>query len=344
MQLKYRRLSICAVLLWCSTLAIAEGEQQFAELGTCKVESGETIQDCRIGYRTWGKLNEQKSNVVVMLTWFTGNSGMLAGNVGADKYADPALYYIVAIDALANGVSSSPSNSKQQPRTKFPKITIADMVETQHRLLTETLQLNHVHAILGGSMGGMQAFQWAVQFPEFMDGVIPIVGATQMSSRDLLLWRAEKNAILESKEWNDGNYKAPIRIDAVADIHALELETPERFNDKVSPKEYDAAVANIETSENFDPSDRLRQLEAMMTHDISKRFGGKMYAASQAVKAKMLIVVAMQDHMVNPRSALIFAEMRLVNPMQLKSSCGHLAPGCLNDLVAPAVQRALAEK
>jgi homoserine O-acetyltransferase len=337
----YRRLSVFATVLLLSVFGLAEGDQQFANLGTCKVESGETIQDCRIGYRTWGTLNGEHSNVVVMLTWFTGNSGDLADFVGATKYADPAKYYIVAIDALADGVSSSPSNSVAQPRAKFPRISIADMVDTQHHVLEETLKFPHVHAILGASMGGMQAFQWAVRYPDFMDVVVPISGSTQLTPHDLLLWRAEKNAILDSKEWNDGNYHPPLHVAAVDDIHQLELETPDRLNDEIMPNNFAAEVKKIE-SENFDPSDRLRQLEAMMALDISKPFGGQMYAASQAVKAKMLIVVENHDHMVNPHPAMVFAEMLRISPFQLDSACGHLGASCRADLVVPRVQYALA--
>lgn len=321
--------------------ALAEGEQQFADLGQCKVESGETIQNCRIGYRTWGKLNAEQSNIVVLLTWFTGTSEQQAGSVGADKYVDPAHYYVVAIDALANGVSSSPSNSKAQPRMKFPQITIADMVESQHRLLTETLKLKHIRAVLGGSMGGMQAFQWAVQYPDYMDAVISIVGTTQMTAHDLLLWRAEKNAILENKNFNDGDYKAGLLIPSVADIHHLELTTPDRINDDTLPKNFPTAAEKIEASETMDPCDRLRQLDAMMTHDISMRFNGQMSGAAKAVKAHMLIIVSNSDHMVNPHPAMVFAELLLNVPMQLDSTCGHLAPGCREEQVVPAVHRAL---
>jgi len=336
-----RWLSICATVLMFGAFAVADGEQQFADLGQCRVESGETIQDCRIGYRTWGKLNADQSNTVVLLTWFTGTSEQLYGSVGADKYVDPAKFYVVAIDALANGVSSSPSNSKAQPRLKFPQITIADMVETQHRLLTETLKLKHIRAVLGGSMGGMQAFQWAVQYPDYMDAVITIVGSTQLTSHDLLLWRAEKNAIFENKNFDDGNYKPGLLIPSVADMHHLELTTPDRINDETLPQNFPAEAEKIEASETMDPCDRLRQLDAMMTHDISKKFNGQMYAATRAVKAKMLIIVANKDHMVNPHPALVFAEMLLTVPMQLDSECGHLAPVCQAEQVNTAVHRAL---
>lgn len=332
---------VLAVLLF-STLALAEGEQQFANLRSCKLESGETILDCRIGYRTWGKLNAEKSNVVVMLTWFTGNSGMLAGSLGPDKFVDPAKYFVVGIDALADGVSSSPSNSPLQSRAKFPHITIADMVETQHRVLTETLKFTHVHAIFGGSMGGMQGFQWAVQYPDFMDVVATYVGSTQLTPHDLLLWRAEGNAILDSKEWQDGNYRTPLIIPAVADIHNLELTTPDNLNQKMSRENFGDQAEKMEEDESFDPANRLRQLEAMMSHDVSKRFGGRMAEAARAVKAHMLIIVDTQDHMVNPAPALAFAKLLNVQPVILDSNCGHLGPGCDPKASIPAVRQALA--
>lgn len=331
------RVSICAIVFLFSTLAVAEGEQQFANLGTCKVESGETIQDCRIGYRTWGKLNEQRSNVVVLFTWFTGNTSMLVG----EKHVDPAKYYVVAIDALADGVSSSPSNSTAQPRKQFPRITIADMVETEHRLLTEALNLKHVHAVMGGSMGAMQALQWSVQFPDFMDVVIAISGSTQLTPHDLLFARAEKQAILDSKEWNDGNYKAPLHIAAVEDIQHLELESPDKLNQEITRELFDAEAEKMEQSENFDPSDRLRQLEAVMALDVSKKFAGRMEDAARAVKARMLIIISTRDLMVNPAPALHFAELLHVEALKLDSNCGHLAAGCRGDLVVPAVQKAL---
>ncbi len=100
----------------------------------------------------------------------------------------------------------------------------------------------------------------------------------------------------------------------------------------------------MEASESMDPSDRLRQLDAMMTHDISKRFDGQMSAASRAVRAKMLIVVATQDQMVNPHPALAFAEMLRNVPIRLESACGHLAPGCEAEQVNPVVRSALDTK
>src|SRR5689334_3167457 len=86
-----------------TTLAAVAQEQKFGELGDFKLKSGEVLRDCRIGYRTFGAMNETKSNVVVMLTWAGGTTQELADNVGPGKLVDPTKYYVVLVDALANG-------------------------------------------------------------------------------------------------------------------------------------------------------------------------------------------------------------------------------------------------
>ncbi len=90
--------------------------------------------------------------------------------------ADTGKYFVVTIDAIGNGVSSSPSNSKSQPRLSFPNFTIRDMVESEHRLATETFGIKHLHAVMGISMGGMQTFEWITAYPDFMDAAVPMAG------------------------------------------------------------------------------------------------------------------------------------------------------------------------
>ena len=117
------------------------------------------IRDCRVGYRTFGTLNADKSNVVLFPTWAGGTTEQLKSNIGPGRVVNSEKFFVVAVDALGNGVSSSPSNSTLQPRMSFPKFTIRDSVNTQHELLTKVLQINHLKAVVGVSMGGMQTAQ-----------------------------------------------------------------------------------------------------------------------------------------------------------------------------------------
>ena len=110
--------------------------QLFGE-GDLKLESGETIKDFSISYVTHGTLNAKKSNAILMVTAISGNHHRLDFMIGPGKALDTDKYFIVCTDAIANGFSTSPSNSKAQPRMSFPKFAIRDMVESQYRLMKE---------------------------------------------------------------------------------------------------------------------------------------------------------------------------------------------------------------
>src|SRR5690348_10423123 len=118
-----------AFLLLVATFCPAQrsGDLQFADLGTCSLVSGQHIEHCRLAYRAWGTLNSERNNAILFPTWFSGNSGNIAQFVGADKMLDPSKYFIVAIDALGDGNSSSPSNSATQHGPDFPAFNTHDM-------------------------------------------------------------------------------------------------------------------------------------------------------------------------------------------------------------------------
>ena len=326
-------------------LAAQEGAQQFATLGDLQLESGEVIRECRIGYRTFGRLNTARSNAVLFPTWFTGNSGQLAGNFGPGKMVDTGSYYGIAVDAIGNGVSTSPSNSKAQPRLKFPRFTVRDMVESQHRLLTEVLHVNHLRAVMGISMGGMQTFQWMLSYPEFLDRAIPIVGSPRLSPYDVLLWEAEMHAIEADAGWKNGEYAArPVAaMRTVSDIHALALGTPAYYNRQNAGKAMAGVLEADEkaTLESLDTNDYYRQLQAMLAHDVLRPFGGDAVRAAAAVKAKVTVIASLQDHMVNPESALVFARALHATVVELNGECGHRAPGCESSRVDAAVSQGL---
>jgi homoserine O-acetyltransferase len=121
---------------------------------------------------THGTLNAQKSNAILMVTAISGNHHRLDCLIGPGKALDTTKYFIVATDAIGNGLTTSPSNSPAQARMAFPRFLIRDMVTSQHKLMTEHLKIPHVLAVVGTSMGGMQALQWGVSQPDFMDSLV----------------------------------------------------------------------------------------------------------------------------------------------------------------------------
>ena len=165
-----------------------QGQAQVVPVGRCQLAGGGTISDCRVAYRSFGQLNAARSNGVLIPTWLLGRSEDWISFLGPRGYVDTTQLYVIVVDALGNGRSSSPSTVPTQERPAFRGLTIGDMVVSQHRLLTEHLGISHLHAVVGFSMGGMQALEWAVRFPTFLDMAVPIAGTPRIGAFDRLMW------------------------------------------------------------------------------------------------------------------------------------------------------------
>ena len=335
---------LCVVLSLVPITTLAQ-EQQFANLGDFRLESGETIRDCRIGYRIFGKLNADKSNAIILPTWASGTTEQLKSSVGPGTMLDEK-YFVIAVDALGNGVSSSPSNSQLQPRMRFPKFTLRDSVRSQFELVTKVLKLTHVQAVVGVSMGGMQTFEWLVAYPEFMDMAIPIVGSPRLAPYDLLLWQAQIDAIMNDRGWNNGDYTTNPARSAEFEFGALLLTTPDNYNKQMTREKIleELKKAAEQKGGGFDANDKIRQDQAMMSHDIAAPYGGSMEKAAARVKAKVLVVVARHDHVVTPGPAGEFAKLINAPLLELLGDCGHLASSCESQAVNAAVAKFLDQR
>ncbi len=345
-MMKTARLAVLVLSAWAmASFAGAEGDQLYADLGDFTLKSGEVIQDFKIGYRTFGELNAAKSNAVLFPTWFTGTTADLVEWVGPGKLVDSSRHFVILVDAIGDGVSTSPSNSDEQPGMRFPRFTILDMVRSQHALLTRELGIDHLRAVMGVSMGGMQTFQWVVAYPDFMDKAIPIAGSPLLSSYDRLLWTATIRAIKLDPAWKGGDYESPPveGLEADATIVPLARSTRDAVVKETPPggfAEY-LEARDTEIIEVFDANNWIRQAEAMMALDVSAAFDGSMKKAAAAVKADVLVVHGLRDHMVAPQPALAFAELLFGPVVRLEGDCGHLAIWCEQAEVFPAITRFL---
>jgi homoserine O-acetyltransferase/O-succinyltransferase len=339
------RLSNVGLLVLCVITELVPAvsqELKIAHLGICTLESGEKLLDCQMGYRTFGKLEGNGSNAILFPSAANGRSEQAINSVGPGKLLDSSKYFIVAVDAFSNGVSSSPSNSTAQSRMKFPKITIKDMVDAEHALLVNELHITHLRAVMGISMGGMQTFQWMVSYPTFMDKAIPIVGSPKLAAYDLLLWQTEIDVTKRDPRWENGDYESTPMPPASSGVAALTLTTPEAVNSRTPRVQPPRSANGASGPPRTDANDTMRQLEAMMALDVSKAFDGSMEKAAKAVKADVFVIVSKRDHTVTPQPALDFAALLgKNNTLVIDSDCGHLASGCEAELLAKRVNEFL---
>ena len=311
--------------------------QSFA-IGDLKLESGETIKDFSISYVTHGKLNEKKSNVILMVTAISGNHHRLDFMIGPGKALDSDKYFIVCTDAIANGLSTSPSNSKAQPRMQFPKFTIRDMVQSQYRLMKEKLGIDHVVAVVGPSMGGMQVLQWGVSHPDYMDALVAMVPLAKTPAWTVAVLEASRRAIMNDAAWKDGNYDAPpekgVRLwrDIVS---LLSARTPDMYSAQfktgidVLPWMEQQETAALKL---FDANDWIYQTWAYERHDVGTTagFNGDTAKALASIKAKTLILTGTKD-LLNPEFEPLEAGKNITNVKMMTISpgtvTGHAAAG-----------------
>ena len=280
--------------------------QSFGE-GDLKLESGEVIRDFSISYVTHGKLNDRKSNAILMVTALGGNHHRIDFLIGPGKALDTDRYFIICTDAIGNGLSTSPSNSKTQARMSFPKYAIRDMVESQYRLLKEKLGIDHVIAVIGPSMGGMQALQWGVSHPDFMDALVAMVPLAKTPAWSVAVVEASRKAIMNDPAWKDGNYEAPPEkgVRLWRDIlNLLSARTPDMYSAQF--KNQLDVLPWMEAQETaalkaFDANDYIYQTWAYERHDVGTTpgFGGDTAKALASIKAKTLILTGTKD-LLNP--------------------------------------------
>jgi len=351
--MKLTKFVFVIVVVACSSIALdagapqmEEGVQQFASLGDFQLQSGSVIRDFRVGYRTLGKLNAEKSNTILFPTWLGGTTEDLLQTTKSGGWLDSSRYFIVFIDAIGDGVTTSPSNSAAQPLMDFPKFTIRDMVETEHRFATDVLHVSHLHVVVGISMGGMQTFEWAVAYPDFMDLAVPIIGSPQSTAFDKLQWTCQIDALELDPNWNNGKPTGSLArgFTLENEIGAMNYTSPTERVRETLPQDFESFLVRERQGVHTDAgtaANHIRQREAIMTLDIPGEFRTTLAGAAKRVRAKLLVIVSPEDHLVNPTTAIAFAKAIDAPLVLLDSSCGHASPTCIS--VGPVVSQFLAD-
>ncbi len=272
-------------------------------IGDLPLESGEVIHNFSIAYMTSGTLNAAKSNAVLMVTAIGGNHHRIDFMIGPGKGLDTDRLFVIKTDAIGNGVTTSPSTSTAQHGTAFPHFTIRDMVQSQY-LLLQHLGIDHLVAVAGASMGGMQTLQWGVSHPGSMDGLVALTPMARTSPWSIAVNQATRHALMLDPAFKDGAYtEQPVagwrmRADV---LQVLATRTPNAMRQQfAAPMDVLAWMDGQEDAvvkSGFDANDWIAQTWAYDRHNVGDTlvdgkpvYGGDPIRALHAVTAKALLM------------------------------------------------------
>lgn len=302
-------------------------------LGRFGLESGEHIDDLLMSYVVHGDLDDRARPIVLGLCAIGSTHHRLDFLIGNGRAFDPANVTVIVADALGNGLSSSPSNSATQRGTNFPRFTIRDMVNSQKALL-DHLGVDALDAVVGASMGGMQALQWGVSYPRAMKKLVALVPMAKTTPWSQAVNHAGRRAL----EASNGDWSAWLAV-----LHVLAMRTPERFAQDVAQAGgtqawFDMRAAWFGT-QRLDPLDWIWQSHAYDAHDVGSTpgFDGDTARALARIDAQTLIGVPELD-LYNPveEGAWAAAHVRNATLLRVPSTSGHMMASDADP--APAAQ------
>ena len=274
-------------------------------LGDVVLQSGATLWQATLAYKTYGTLNAARDNVVLIPTFYAGHHTDVEAMLTAGRVIDPAKYFIVVPNMLGNGLSSSPSNMPPPlDRAAFPRVTIYDNVVCQHRLLTEHLGIDRVRLVAGFSMGAQQAFQWGALYPDMVGAIAPICGTARTSPHNFVFLEGAKAALTADAAFNDGWYEAPPvkGLIAFARVYAGWIYSQDFYREheyrKMGLRSIDDVLRFSETRyRSRDANDLLAMLWTWQHADISAnpRFDGDLTAALKAIAPRAIVMPSATD-------------------------------------------------
>lgn len=315
-------LSICFTQLSFSQYIASDYPLQKISIGDFITNSNDTIKNCFVTYRVFGKSNKDSSNIIFFPTWLGGNSENIGVLISKYSFIDTNKFCIISIDALSNGYSISPSNYES-----FPEINFDDLTKVYYLTLTQYLKIDKLFGIVGGSMGGMTAFHFSVKYPNYAKRIVAYVSSPKLTTFDLLWTNLQVNLVEYLISINTPGRS----IKAFSDmITALISRTPHYLNRTIQVSDFNSYFNkfykepdSIYTLENY-----LTQLKAIVSYNILSELNNDLETAAKQVKSKLLIIVSDSDMMVNPDNAILFAELSNSELVVLKNNCGHLAVNC----------------
>ena len=328
------------------------------------LDSGRTFAPINVRYETYGTLDRTRSNAILIVHAFSGDAhaaGVYPGDtlpgwwdnmIGPGKAFDTNTYFVICSNVLG-GCQGTTGPGSPNPLTgrpyalEFPVVTINDMVKVQKRLI-DHLGIDKLLTVAGGSMGGMQALEWAVTYPESIATAIILASTSRLSAQGIAFDAVGRNAIMSDPLWNNGNYydtEPPARGLAIARMlgHITYLSDESmkmKFGRKLQQRSqfgFDfgdqfAVESYLEHQggkfvDRFDANSYIYLTKAMDYYDISERYGSLQLAFEQGA-SKYLVISFTSDWLYPPYQSkeMVFAMMKAgkdVSYAELSSPYGH---------------------
>ena len=311
-------------------------DHEIFELGDVVLQSGLTLRQAKLVYKTYGKLAPSRDNVIVMPTFYGAQHPEAESMMRAGRALDPTRYFIVVPNLFGNGLSSSPSNTPApMDRAAFPGATVYDNVICQHRLLTEHLGIERIRLVVGYSMGAQQAFQWGALYSDMVGAIAPMCGSARTSPHNHLFLEGVKAALQADAAFADGWYQSPPvkGLRAFARVYAGWVFSQDFFREGEYRK---MGLASMEDTVRFmegyfrrrDANDLLAMLWTWQHADISAnpRYNGDFAAALGAIRARAIVMPSATDLYFRVRdNELEVAQMPNAELRPIPSIWGHVA-------------------
>jgi homoserine O-acetyltransferase len=303
------------------------------ELGDLELELGGVLRAARLAYRTHGSLAPERDNAILFAHQYSGTPASLDRWIDSGRWLDPERWFIICPGQLGNGMSSSPSTYEGS----FPELTIGDDVTMQHRLVCEELGVERLELVLGFSMGGQQAYEWAVRFPSMIRRLAVFAGLARTTPANDLLVATAAEALATGGTEQHAHFWAATALSA--ELFRREAWRAAGF----------ASVADLLTrlfEEDFarlEACDLQAQLAKWRRADVARHTGGDLAAALGRITARATVTAFSHDG-VFP-AADCRAEQELIPDSSfrvLESVWGHYAWG-ITDAETAQVDRILAE-
>ncbi len=280
------------------------------------LDCGVTLAPVEVAYETYGELNAARSNAILALHAFSGDAhaagegGWWTEMIGPGKAFDTSRYFVICSNVLG-GCRGTTGPGSINPETgcpwamSFPVVSIADMVRLQ-KMLIDHLGIPKLLAVAGGSLGGMQALEWAVTYPESVAAALPIATTARHSAQQIAFNEVGRQAIMADPDWNFGNYygsKAPGRGLAVARMvghitymsdESMRLKFGRRLRapDQFEVESY-LQYRGSKFVDRFDANSYIYITRAMDSFDLTER--GSLVSLFERVKTRFLVISFTSD-------------------------------------------------